>query len=331
MKLALALLADYALAHETDGKLYVTGGGIRVLRFADFPAVQPHLALALGIEVAPEDFGDEHALSIVASGPTDATIIKPVNITFTVPPALRANLDDYFHFVSNMDNASFPEAGTYTFSIALDTEPPTQVTIRALQSADGRRASSYEASSMIREGFEAFASRDVAAAEAIFRKVTERFPAIGEGHNNLGFVLLARGDAATSIEVFRKAKQLGYAREEISDANIGCALYLSGDPTGALRMFEDCLRTRFLGTPATLFGIGPEGLFAIGLKSAADYSSLMALNAAWSADAVGDAAGRARFLEVARVGEALLNDGSGAGPFHESVIALEAKQGQSPR
>ncbi len=30
MKVSLAMLADYSLAHPLDGKLYVTGGGIRL-------------------------------------------------------------------------------------------------------------------------------------------------------------------------------------------------------------------------------------------------------------------------------------------------------------
>jgi len=52
LRIAFALLADYALAHPTDGKLYVSGGGIRSLTFSAFPATYPRLALALGIEAS---------------------------------------------------------------------------------------------------------------------------------------------------------------------------------------------------------------------------------------------------------------------------------------
>src|SRR5438552_15987972 len=104
MRVPVAFLADYAMTHQTDGKLYVTGGGIRALPFPSFPATQPHLALALGIELEADELGSEHILTIEASGPTDLPIFKVVRVTFTIPGADDETGPGYRHFVSNMDN-----------------------------------------------------------------------------------------------------------------------------------------------------------------------------------------------------------------------------------
>ena len=331
MRIPLALLADHATAHPTDGKLYITGGGVKSLPFAVFPAIQPHLALALGIEVGPAELGRDHTLSIEASGPTDEAIFRPVSVTFTVPPGKDPTKAGYFHFVSNMDNVSFPVEGDYAFLIAIDAEQLEQVEVRAERSGDVQKAveanALREADALLRDGYAAFNQGDTAAAEAMFRTVASRFPKIAAAHNNLGFVLLAKGDAAAALEAFAKAKQLGYPQNEINDANVACALYLSGDAVAALRVFTDCLQTHIFRTPATLFGIGPSGLFPIELKSAADYASLMALNAAWSAQSAGNVSATTHFLDGARAGELSLRGDTGGQLFVESANALEAKAG----
>jgi hypothetical protein len=331
MRIPLALLADYATAHQTDGKLYVTGGGVRSLPFAVFPAIQPHLALALGIEVGPAELGRDHTLTIEASGPTDEAIFRPVSVTFTVQPGKDPTKAGYFHFVSNMDNVSFPAEGDYAFLIAIDAEQLERVEVRAERSSDAQRAIEAnalpEANALLRDGYAAFNRGDTADAEAMFRTLAARFPKVADGHNNLGFVLLAKGDAAAALEAFAEARQLGYLQNEINDANVACALYLSGDAAAALRVFTDCLQTHVFRTPATLFCIGPSGLFPVELKSAADYASLMALNAAWSAQSAGDASATAHYLDGARAGEWSRRGDTGGRRFLESVSALEAKAG----
>lgn len=323
MRIPLALLADYAIAHQTDGKLYITGGGIRALRFPSFPATQPHLALALGIELEPAEVGSEHALSIEASGPTTLPIFSPVRVTFTVPTQQDPTAPGYIHFVSNMDNVSFPVEGDYAFLITIDSQRVEQVRVRAQRG--GNVSEEAEANALLRHGYQAFNQGDTATAEAIFRDVVARFPRVASGHNNLGFVLLAKGDAAVALETFSRAKELGYPQNEIGDANVACALYVAGDAASAIRIFTDCLRTHIFRTPATLFGIGASGLFPVQLNSAAEYVSLMALNAAWSALGTGDMTAVAHYLGAARAADLSLRDDSGAQLFVQSVHALEAR------
>jgi len=334
MRIALALLADHAIAHPTDGKLYVTGGGLRSLLFAAFPAVLPHLALALGIEVGLEELGIDHTLSIEASGPTNEAIFRPVSVTFAMPRRNDQSEAGYFHFVANMDNVAFPAEGDYALSIAIDDQQLERVELRAERTGDRREAMGarvpVEASTLLREGYVAFGEGDAVLAEELFRKVADRFPMFPDGHNNLGFMLLAKGDAKAALEAFAKAKELHYPQPEISDANLGCAMYLSGDAAGAQRLFTDCLQTHLLTTSATLFGIGPPGLFPVDLKSAADYATLMALNAAWSAQIAGDVPVMSHYLESARAGELSRRADATGKQFVESLSALEAKAGITP-
>jgi len=335
MRVPLALLADHATAHPTDGRLYVTGGGIATLPFPAFPAIQPHLSLALGIEVAPHELGIEHALSIDSFGPNGEAITRPIKVTFSVPPGRDPSLPSYFHFVSNMDDISFPAEGEYTFLVAIDSKQLNQITVRAEGSADAKLAAEanarQEAEKLLNDGYRAFSGGDSSAAEAAFRVVTERFPTMGAGHNNLGFMLLANGDASAALQAFARANELGYWQREIGDANVACALYLSGDPAAALHGFVNCLQRHVFTTPATLFGIGPLDLFPVQLGSAAEYASLISLNAGWSALGAGDASAASIYWAGARAGVLSQRSDESGQRFAESVNALDAKIRQRPR
>jgi tetratricopeptide (TPR) repeat protein len=325
MKILLALLADHAIAHA-DGKLYVTGGGIRFLPFSTFPAVMPRLALALGIEVGQDELGIQHTLNVEASGPTDEAIFRPVNVTFNVPR--RSDHARYFHFVANMDNVTFEVAGDYSISIAIDDRPLAVVEVRAEQTIQGSEVTEGnapdDARALLGDGYAAFGQGDTVLAEQLFRKVTGRFPMFPDGHNNLGFTLLAKGDATAALEAFATAKALHYPQPEISDANLGCAMYMSGDAGGAQLLFTECLQN-LLATPATLFGIGPSGLFPVEVSSAADYATLMALNAAWSAHVAGDVVATTHYLQRAHEGELLLRADASGNQVLASLGALETE------
>lgn len=47
MNAVFAVLADYALAHPTDGKFYIVGAGITSVNVSRFPSAPVSLALAL--------------------------------------------------------------------------------------------------------------------------------------------------------------------------------------------------------------------------------------------------------------------------------------------
>jgi tetratricopeptide (TPR) repeat protein len=327
MRIPLALLADHALAHPTDGKLYVTGGGIRSLSFPGFPATYAHLSLAVGIEVDKAELSAEHTLLIRASGPTEDPIFRPVQVRFRLPSAATAGDSGRIHFVSNMDNISFPSAGRYEFRITIDEKPLEVVALEVekgkSESEDSEGTAQREAQILVAAGYRAFGEGNTLQAEEFFRSAIGRAPTLPSAHNNLGFVLLAKGDAEGALVALAEARRLGYPQNEISDANIGCALYRAGKSGAALKVFVDCLETHIFRGPATLFGIGSADLFPVHLESAAGYVALIALNAAWSAARAGDIEAKIRYEGLARAGELSLPETARA-VFSTSVEDLSS-------
>ena len=325
MRVPLALLADYALAHP-DGKLYVTGGGIRSLPFAAFPATQPRLAIALGIEVAGAELGKTHSLAIEATGPTADLVVKPITVSFLVPPRAGNPADSgYVHFVSNMENVSFAAAGRYAFSVAIDGENLAELTLEAVQTSGDGASLMAESVARLNEGYAAFARGEIDMAEQAFLDVVARYPTEAGGHNNLGFVMLAKDDARGALASFMKARELGYPQPEINEPNIACALYRLGDSRTAHEIFQQCLKGRIFRVPATLYGIDTSGLFPVQLNSAADYVSLMTLNAAWSALKSGDRPSADRHLQAAELADLAVRDDVGGRAFAESLRALRSE------
>lgn len=323
----LALLADHAVAHEDDRKLYVLGGGIRSMSFATFPAKLPRLAVALGIEFGPEEVGPEaHTMRIDATGPSAEPPLKPLSARFTVPPdQADPNKPVYFHFVFNLEDVTLQEPGDYTFSVVVDDDKvATSLPLHA-ERTPGPFEAEAEAGLLLDSGYHAFTSGDLAAAEATFRDVIARFPSDAGGHNNLGFVLLSAGHAAAALEAFQRARELGYMYPELLDANMGCVHYLLGDLESARTLFEQCLRIHgFKAAQAVLFGINGLQLFPVTLGAAAEYVSLMMLNAAWSARASDRAAAR-QYREAAEATELRLREDESGRNFALSLEALREK------
>jgi hypothetical protein len=328
VRLPVAILADHALAHPIDGKLYITGGGLRRLEFAAFPATHARLSLALGIEIDAGDVGVDHQLTIVPHGPDGRPFFKPIGVTFIVGAKSTPAEQGYVHFVSNMDKVTFPEPGEYGFVIAVDGEEMGSLRLLAetRKAKEAEPAGTNEVDTLLGEGFVSFGRGDLAAAEAAFRQVTTRFPSAAGGHNNLGFVLLSKGDGASALEELSQARDLGYPQTEINAANIAAAHYSTGNAKQALDGFAACLATQVFRGPALLFGIGPEGLFPHQVSSAGEYATLMSLNAAWSAYRLGDAAAMDRYLAAASASETA-QIASASSDVKASLEALSAVSG----
>jgi hypothetical protein len=295
----LAILADHAIAHPQDGKLYVTGGGIRRLRFGSFPATQPHLALALGIDVDSSEIEVEHELEIARSPAEAEWDLKPVRVKFRV--AATRHHAEYVHFVSNIDNVQFPEPGTYSFAIAIDGVEIGRVDVIAelAPKTEATETVSDESEELMHQGYAAFGEGNMEGAEQAFRAVTDRFPSLPGGHNNLAYILLSKADTKGALAELARARDLGYPQPEILNANVAAATYLDGDFTSARDQYIECFRSQIFRIPALLFGISESGLFSTYVQSAAEYAALMALNVAWSSHAAGDRVLAERYLVAA--------------------------------
>jgi len=323
LRVPIALLAEFALAHA-DGRLYVTGGGIRFYPSPTFPATISRLSFAIGVEFESSDLAAVHTVEIRAVGPTGDSVVKPVTMSFKpLPNPSHPYQPVYFHFVYNMENVVLPTEGEYSFSVLLDGNEAEAVPLRAVM-AEGPVPAALESRIRLAEGVEAFGQGDAARAEAVFRDLVARFPGLAEAYNNLGFVLLANGDPAGALDPFKRAAELGFERPELLDANIACCHYLMDHLAEAVALFRQCIEERSFPSGAILFGIKESELFVVRLLSAADYASLMMLNAAWSARRAGDRDASARYVEGAEAAELSRRDDEGGKHFSLSVQALKS-------
>jgi tetratricopeptide (TPR) repeat protein len=316
------MIADFAIAHDTDGKLYVTGGGLRSLRFQSFPAGYPRLSLAIGLELDEGDKGTPHVIRIHVSGPTPEPIIKAQELTINAPASAQAPL--YANFVFNADRVVFPSSGDYGFDIAIDGKTAVTVPLR-VEALAGPPPLSVQAAELLLRAYTEFNAGDTRASTATLRDVTKRFPNDPNGWNNLGFVMLASGQSVQEArEVLLRAVELKFSRPEIAEANLGCAEYLAGSYAAALALFEGCIRERGFAGSAVLCGIDDDALFTVSLTSAADYSALMHLDAGWSALRLGTTDRAAHFLEGCQSAELAARDSPGGTRFSAAVAALRA-------
>ena len=323
------MLADYALAHD-DGKLYITGGGITSLPFDQFPATQKRLALALSIELSRSEFDRAHELRIIAAGPASPPF-KARAFQFSRKSSGPEKDFETVNFVSSMDDVVFNAPGLYSFNVRIDDQKLAEVRVkvqRKVAPAVTEPVPATEAASFVDSGFTAFAAGDIAGAEQLFRSAITVLPTWAPPHNNLGFALLLSGAADEALHEFEQARRFGYEQDEITEANVGCALYLSRQYESAHAKFVECLRTRGLKGPSILYGIDGDSLFIENVRSAGEYSALMSINAAWSAKRVGDDAAAQQYRNVA---EATATTLSLSKRFDTSLSSLLAPRKSSAR
>ncbi len=318
MRLTLAMLADFALAHP-DGKLYITGGGLHSLQVGEFPATHPHVSLALELYAEPTDAGRAHTVLIQAHGPSGEVFIAPTLLS--APSSSPISADPQFvQFIFNMSEIVFPQAGVYTFAIDVDDIRQAEVALRVTQGVGVQLESTAEAATLLARGYESFASGDLLAAEEQFRSAIEITPQFSMAHNNLGFVYLANGQVERALASFNRARELRFGRLELLDANCACCYYLLDNYSAALPLFETSLANGVFVGSSVLFGICRSDLFLVHLPSASAYSALMALNAGWTALRMGQLEISRRHLEIAR---AIQDDASLGDDFANAVTTLE--------
>lgn len=309
MKVPVATLADSALAQD-DGKLYITGGGITTLSFDQFPATRKRLALALSIELSRPAFDHAHELRILASGPSSPPF-KTVAFQFMRRSTVTEQDFDTVNFVSSMEDVVFNAPGLYSFDVRIDDKPLAKVRLKILQREVAPTVAepdpATEAGPLLESGYEAFAAGDIAAAEQMFRSAMKVLPTWAPPHNNLGFVLLMRGAADEALQEFEQARRFGFTQDEITEANVGCALYLAGRYESARAKFVECLQSRGMKGPSLLYGIDGDSLFIESVASAGQYSALMSINAAWSAKRAGQEVDARLYQDVAEAAAATLS------------------------
>src|SRR6266849_4964308 len=112
----------------------------------------------------------------------------------------------------------------------------------AAQSAGSAKAdAASRASVTYQHGMSALQKGDLASARADFEKVLRLAPKSPEGHNSLGWVLLAQGEIDSAIVHFQSAAKLN-PDFALAHMNLSSALAQKGDVTAALREAKEAVR-----------------------------------------------------------------------------------------
>jgi len=304
MRVVLAFLADYAVAHP-DGKIYAMGAGIDWLTFPSFPATQAQLALALKLDFSPEERRHEQTILIkaLAEGGDPVLPMFGFGLNPIVPHTANAQRSP-FPFVYTIRNLIFSAPGNYRFVVEVGNQEVARVGLVVDRGspppAVSEPVNTLEAA--LKSGFETFLRGDIAGAFAIFTNLAQRFPGSADVQNNLGFTLLAQGNPEAALSAFQRAAEGHYQHRELLDANVACCQFLLGDHQGAYDAFTHLVTASSRTASVLLFLLGRSEARVVVLASPADYIALMALNAARCAVSLGRSSDAQRFAEIAQTG-----------------------------
>ncbi len=286
MKVALLTLADHAVAAD-DGRIYMIGGGIDRLAASTFPAVVPHLSLAVKFLLTKADRSLEHSVQARLLSPAGNPIIAPMGLLIpaidpTTVPEVNPGEETPYQFVYNIRDVRLETVGQYSFSVEFDSRELGPLNLHIEQSATpslSLRNQQDTLGSQLGLGYQRFAAGDLLGAQSIFERLTQLFPHSPDAHNNYGFLLLASGHPQHALGEFQKAIEKGHLQTELVNANIGCCQFLLGDARAAYDTFTNLFKATLRSPQATLFGLGRDAMKPVFLFTQADFLALMELNA----------------------------------------------------
>jgi hypothetical protein len=131
----LALFAADHAALAPDGKLYVNGGFISLLRFPSFPAILPTLGIGAVLEMPFQDSMQDHTLRVGLRGPEHQELPLRVEAQFRTAPTIEAQYGEpqLFPFGVTISNVEIPAAGVYHLVLWVDNDEKRTYRLRAAQ------------------------------------------------------------------------------------------------------------------------------------------------------------------------------------------------------
>jgi hypothetical protein len=126
--------ADHA-AVAPDGKIYVNGGGISLLRFPVFPATLPTLGVAAILELPFHDLMRDHTIRVGMVGPSDQELPVRVEAQFRSAPTVESRFGEsgLVPFAVTITNVELPAPGRYTLVLWLGNVEKRRYGLRAIQ------------------------------------------------------------------------------------------------------------------------------------------------------------------------------------------------------
>jgi len=131
----VAFFASDHAASGADGKVYVNGGFITLLRFHAFPALVPTLGITAVLELPFQDTMTDRMIRVGVRGENGQELPVRVEAGFRTAPSLEAHFGDpaQVPFAVTVTNVEIPAPGMYTLVLWLDSKEMATYAIRAIQ------------------------------------------------------------------------------------------------------------------------------------------------------------------------------------------------------
>ncbi len=139
MRVPFAFLADYAMAHPTDSKMYVIGGGFDTLFTYNFPTAHPQLSVVVRVEFTPAECGRVHTVEIHPVDGDGKPFLPPTSLQVTPQKNLQApTLPANVTLVLNLVGLQLKQPGDYAFTILVDGQEQESVALHAVKLTPGQ-------------------------------------------------------------------------------------------------------------------------------------------------------------------------------------------------
>ncbi len=299
MEVLLSALADHALALPA-GKFDTMGLGVDSLPASSFPYTHPVLAAILKVRAGAHDDIDQQTITFKAVDP--GGIEFHPRYSFVVKPEEAGQMGS--NLVYNMTQIVFRTPGKHSFLVDINGVHVVTLELDVYQRATAEADDSSDPlTAKLRASFEAEASGDTETSWRILHELAAEFPNSSEVRNNLGFLLLRRGDGSGALRELDRAKEIGYRYPEILSMNRGCALFLLGRHSEAAQAFVELLATTPTSANSLLNAVSDGEIQEIHVLNTGDFVALAALNAAWSYLLTGAVSEAGKMANIAGAGE----------------------------
>jgi hypothetical protein len=132
MRALFAMLADYALGHA-DGKVYILGGGLEIVKAPVIPFVIPNISFVVKIEFTPAEAGRPRVIEVVPLDSDARPLSPPTRVEVTPQPRPEfQGLPVSVQVVLNIRDLKIERAQTLAFAVLVDGHEVASVPLHIL-------------------------------------------------------------------------------------------------------------------------------------------------------------------------------------------------------
>jgi len=132
MRALFAMLADFALGHP-DGKAYILGGGIDILKPPALPVVLPNLSFITKIEFTPAEAGRPRVIEVLPLDSDARQLGSPARVEITPEPSPDyPGLPVSVQVVLNFRDFKVERAQTLAFAVLVDGHEVASVPLHVI-------------------------------------------------------------------------------------------------------------------------------------------------------------------------------------------------------